>query len=605
MRQHLLISLSSIVVLGITAQWLAWRVRLPSILFLLLSGIVAGPVLGVLDTEAVLGPLLFPVVSLAVAVILFEGGLSLQLSELRAVGQVVRNLITVGMLVTWVINAAAAYWLLGLDMPLATLLSAILVVSGPTVVGPLLRHVRPRARLSATLKWESILIDPLGVLLAVLVFEFVAVREVPMATVVRTVLLTFGVGGGIGFGTAALFIVLLRRYWLPDYLDNAVALALVVLAFTLADFLQSESGLVAVTVMGIVLANQRYVPIHHIIRFKEDVGILLVSALFLLLAARLNVAQLTSLHLLSVVFLGIVIGITRPLVALLSTVRAGWEWRERLFLACLAPRGIVAAAMASFVALELEHLGYAEATQLVPLTFLVIIGTVLVYGTMAAPLARYLALSEQNPQGVLLMGANRLARAIARVLHEEGYKVLLVDTNRSRIATARLEGLPTYHGNLLTEDVMDNLELDGIGRLLALTSNDEANALGALHLAEIFGRAEVYQVATTKTRWPTAIAVPAHLRGRLFIKQDITYAMLEERMLAGATIKTTRLTSTFDYGAFQQLYGNTALPLFVIHATRQLIVWTADQPPSPQPGQTLISLALPDNARCNLDRFPS
>lgn len=257
MTEDLLVGLASIIVLGIVAQWLAWRLRLPSILLLLIFGFVAGPVTGFLDPDALLGNLLLPIVSLSVAVILFEGGLSLKIAEVRETGSVVRNLISAGVLFTWVISATAAHFILGLNWDLAMPLGAVLVVSGPTVILPLLRYVRPTGQVSSVLKWEGILIDPIGAMLAVLVFEAILVGEVEEATTLAVIglLKTVLIGGAVGVLGAYVMISLLKRYWIPDFLQEVVSLTWVVSAFTASNLLRTESGLLAVTVMGVALAN--------------------------------------------------------------------------------------------------------------------------------------------------------------------------------------------------------------------------------------------------------------------------------------------------------------------------------------------------------------
>lgn len=594
--EHLLVGLTSILVLGISAQWLAWRFRFPSLLLLLLFAFAVGPASGFLQPDALFGTLLFPFVSLSVAIILFEGGLNLRMIELHEIGGVLRNLVTLGALLTWCLTSVAALIVLHLTVPLAVLLGAVLVVSGPTVVGPLLRHVRPTERLGSMLKWEGILIDPIGVLLAVLVFEVILVQEFHSATllVLTGVLKMAVIGSALGFLSARLFVELLRRYWIPDYLQNPVSLMLVLGIFTAANLLHPESGLFAVTVMGMTMANQKTVPIQHIVEFKEVLQVLLISSLFILLAARLQTRDLTHLGMQSLAFLGILLFIVRPAAVALSTLGSDLRWQERAFLAWVAPRGIVAAAMSSIFALRLHEAGHTGADQLVPLTFLIIVGTVAVYGLSAAPLARWLGVAQQDPQGVLFVGAFRLAREMAKALQGEGFQTLLIDTNRFNVAAARMDGIPTYYGSVLREETLDKLNLDGIGRLLALTSNDEANALAALHFAEILGRNEVYQLVPGVSEGEEHQFSALHLRGRFLFAPHITYTDLNNRLRADAVIKVTPLSEQFNYEAFQAHYGDNAIPLFLITEARRLLVFTTDHTLQPEAGQTLVSLVLPE-----------
>lgn len=596
MSEHLLVGVATVVVLGIGAQWLAWRLRLPSILLLLLFGFVAGPITGLIHPDELLGELLFPIVSISVAIILFEGGLTLRLAELPHVGGVISRLISLGALVTWAITAISARYLLQLDWALSVLLGAILIVTGPTVIGPLLRQIQPKGQVGAALKWEGILIDPVGAVLAVLIFEAILVGEFAQApgAIISGVLLTLLVGLGIGIAGAALMIFLLRRFLVPDHLQNAVSLLLVLIAFVVSNELQPESGLLTVTVMGVVLANQRLVSVRHIVEFKENLQVLLIGTLFILLSARVQPRVILELGWMSLVFLGILIVVARPLAIFLTTWRSPLSWQERLFMAWMAPRGIVAAAVASIFAFELVEAGYSGAEQLVPITFVVIVGTVSFYGLTAGLVARWLNLAEVDPQGVLLVGAHPLARAIASTLQQEGFKALLLDTNWDNITRGRMEGLNTYHGNAFSEEVLEELDLSGIGRLLALTSNNEVNSLAAIHFPEVFSRAAVYQlplgIGGGEVRSELA---PQHLTGRFLFGPKMTYSHLMDRFLDGAVVKATTLTEKFDYVDFQTRYNHTAIPLFLITKKDKLIIYTTDYQPIPKPGQTLISLVEP------------
>jgi len=595
MSEDLLLGLASIIILGIVAQWLAWRLHLPSILLLLIFGFVAGPVTGFLDTDAIFGDLLLPIVSLSVAIILLEGGLNLRISELRRVGGVVGRLITVGTLVTWIIGTAAAYFILDLDFALSVLLGAILVVTGPTVILPLLRHLRPSGAVGPILKWEGITIDPIGAILAVLVFGVIIAGEPQEATamVIGNLLLTVTVGGIIGALGAVIVVLMLRSYLIPDFLHSAVTLTMAVGAFVASNILQADSGLLAVTLMGIILANQKTVGVRHIIEFKENLRVLLISFLFILLAASLDMDSFSLIGWNSLWFLAALMLLARPLAVFLSTLKSDLSWRERLFLAWLAPRGIVAAAVASVFAFRLLESGHAQAELLVPVTFIVIAGTVAIYGLSASPLARWLKVAQPNPQGVMIIGAHSWARAIATSLKEEGYKVLVVDANWANISAARLDGLPTFYASVLSQYTLDEIDLGGMGHLLALTSDNEFNSLAILQYAGIFGRGEVYQLASESDDTAPQKSVSEHLKGRLLFSPDMTYRQLARRFAADGVIKVTALTKEFDWDAFMERYGGTAVPLFVADPGGKLTVFTIDNPPKPHPGQKLISLISP------------
>ncbi len=595
MSEELLIGIASVLVLGITAQWIAWRLKLPSILVLLTFGFVAGPVTGILHVDALMGDLLFPIVSLSVGIILFEGGLSLKFADVRHTGRVIRNLITVGALVTWVLTSAAAYLILGLNLPLAVQLGAVLVVTGPTVIGPLLRHVRPTGQLGSILRWEGILIDPVGATLAVLVFDAILIGDLQSAAgaTITSIIMTILAGGVMGLVGGAVMVTFLRRYLIPDYLQSAFTLMMVVAVFALSEQLQHESGLLATTVMGIVLANQQLVTVRQIAKFKENIGVLLISSLFILLSARITIAELQALGWETILFIVVLLLVVRPAAVLISTFRSGLSWQERLFLSWMAPRGIVAAAVSSIFALRLAAVDHPQAEMLVPLTFAVIVVTCTVYGLSALPLARWLGLSQADPQGVLIIGAHDWGRRIAEVLLNAKQKVVLLDTNFANVQAARLNGLDAYYGSA-TADGHEDLKLDGIGRLLALTSNDEVNALAAMHFVEEFGSAEVYQLAIQHKEGQREEVVSKDLRGRLLFNRSADFPELTRRFAAGATVKATPLTREFDYRAYQTRYGDSALPLFLIDPlANRLSIFALDAAISPQPGQTIVSLIQP------------
>ena len=555
-----------------------------------MPGLAAGPGLGWIDPDELLGDLLLPLVSLSVALILYEGGLTLKFAELPSGGYVVRNLVTVGLLITWVVAAAAARLFLGLPWGLAWLLGAILVVTGPTVVGPLLRYLRPSGPVGPILHWEGIVIDPLGALLAVLVFEVLVAGGVQAAggSILLAVGKTVVFGGGLGALAALLLTLALHRHWVPSYLDNAVSVMLVVGVFALANHAQTEAGLLAVTVMGMTLANQRFADVQHLVDFKENLKVLLLACLFILLAARLDVADLRSLGVGGVLFVMALILVARPLSVLASTWGSRLSWPERAFVAWVAPRGIVAAAVGSVFALRLEALGLVEPQQarvLGAAAFVAIIGTVAVYGLTAPAVARRLGVAEPDPQGLLIVGGAPWARALAQLLHDRGLRVLLVDSNRSQAASARLAGVPTYTGSILAEHAVREMSLGGLGRILALTPNEWVNVLAVQRFERIFGRANCYQLATDAKQ-----ASHAHLHGRRLFGAECTHAELARRFAEGASLKATKLSAEFDYDAFCTEHGPDALVLLVVTEAGKVKIVTAEQTPEPGPSDTLISL---------------
>lgn len=596
MTEDLLLGLASIVVLGILAQWLAWRLHLPAILLLLIFGILAGPVSGVLDPDLVFGDLLFPLVSISVAIILFEGGLNLRLGELKNARSVIGGLVSAGIAITWVLAAAGAYFITGFELRLAVLLGAVLVVSGPTVIIPLLRQIRPVGNISSIVKWEGIVNDPIGALLAVLVFEVILLGDADGGTtvVVTGVLKALILGGGIGILGAGVIILLLRRYFIPDFLQNPVSLMLVVVSYVAADAIQPESGLLTVTVMGVALVNQKFVSIRHILEFKENLRVLLISSLFIILAARLPVESPAFTEPAGWIFVAFIILVVRPLAVIGSTFKSSLTWRERLFLMWVAPRGIVAAAVVSVFAIHLVEVGFAGGEKLVPLTFQVIAVTVAVYGLTSPLVARRLKLALPNPQGVLMAGAHAWAREVAGALSKAGLPVAMIDSNWANVTEARNAGLNAHYANALSEDTSVDIPMDGIGRFLAMTPNDEVNTLSVLHFVDLFGRAEVYQLAPVSGGAAAARSnLPLHLRGRYLFDKEATFGHISTLLQRGAVVKTTPITEEFNFEAFRSIYGSSALPLFIVTETGSLQVCTVNQPAQPEAGDLLISMVEP------------
>ncbi len=588
-----IIQLALIVTFGVVAQMMAWRLRLPTILLLMIFGFLAGPVTGLVHPDEVFGRLLFPLVSVSVAVILYEGGLSLGFKELKLVGGVVRNLVTIGILITWILSTLGAYYIIGLNFTLSLIFGAILVVTGPTVVLPLLRQIRPKGQTNSILKWEGIVNDPIGAVLAVLVFEGIlasGVKEVTMVAI-GGLLKTIGVSGLIGIAGAYIVVLLLKYRLIPDFLQNPASLMMVFCVFGASNMVLSESGLFGVTVMGIALANQKQIQVKHIIEFKENLRVLLISVLFIVLAARLDISKLTMLSWNIFLFLVFLVIIVRPVVVFFSTIKSHLNWKEKVFLSWMAPRGIVAAAVSSIFTIELVRIGIPQAELLISLTFVVIIGTIAVYGIGAMPLARWLKISDTDPQGVLILGAQPFAVEIAGILKKNGFKVLLVDSNWSNITSAREAGLPTYHGSILSEYILDEIDLTGMGYLLALTPNEEVNSLAALYFSKIFGSENVYQLSVESEEHRQGHAVSQELRGNILFGSQITYPYLVNKFGGNCRLTSAPIETESDGdGLSKENSGKEVVPLFLIDDGPILTIYTRDFQPAPVPGQTLISL---------------
>lgn len=589
--RHLLMAAALILSLGVGGQWLAWRLKVPGVLVLLTIGCLFGW-LGVLQPDQTFGKLLQPAVSLSVAFILFEGGLTLKFSDIRPVLRPVGGLLSIGVLVTWIGATLAAHWMLDMPFRVALVLGAVLTVTGPTVIGPLLREIRPSGKVGVVAKWEGIVIDPIGATLAVLVFEASeAIQLNQYSSATLSMVAGFSVTAMIGVIFGALGAVTLtealRRYWVPDYLQNSVALMSVTLAYVGAELIHREAGLVSVTVMGIWLANQRFVDTHGILEFKETLTVLLIACLFIVLSARIQLSQIVALGWGGLAFAATMIAVIRPTSVFLATTGGHLTIRERLFLGWFAPRGIVAAAVSSVFALRMGDGG----AMIAPATFVMIVTTVAVYGLTAGPLARRLHLAVADPQGVLIAGANPVARSIALALHKTGIETLLVDTRYEYVAKARDLGLRVHYANILSDYVIDELNLGGIGRFLAVTSNDEVNTLAAARFRSYFGNRNVYQIAPrTAQSHRLSQRASERFEGRNLFLAGLNYGEFDQRLNRGATVKATKLTPEFTLDDLQDRAPN-CVPLFFAKGNSLTILAVDTSRPLPVNGQTVIYLA--------------
>lgn len=580
-----------LLVLGFLCQWLAWRVRLPAILFLLLTGILLGPTSGLLDPDATFGSALFPLVSLGVALILFEGSLGLRWSEIRGVAPAVVNLVSIGAVVSLLVLAAAAHYIARLPWELALLFGALTCVTGPTVVAPMLRAVRPNARVANVLRWEGIIIDPIGALFAVLVFNWIllGMGGNTFGSALGAFAWTTLIGAAFGIGGAFALGLLLRRQWVPEYLQTYGTLVAVLSVFALSNAAAAESGLLAVTIMGMRLGNDPEVHTDDIMHFKEHLSTLLISLLFIVLAARLDWPSLpVAAGGLAILLVALVVA--RPLSVLVSTLGSNLTWNERALIAWIAPRGIVAAAVSALFALRLEQRGVAGAEHLVPLTFLIIIGTVVLQSATSRRLARRLGVSEPDRRGVLIVGANRVARALAQALQQQKITTLLADDDWMAIREARMAGLPTFYGNPASEHADLHLDLTGIGSLLAMSTQREFNTLACVRFEPDFGRNRIYRLRILPPGEAPRQTYARLQRGRPLFGSHVTHRQVAERLDTGESIRSTRLTEAFGWKAYREKQGEDALLLFAIDERGALRPATGKEEWQPKAGWTLITL---------------
>ncbi|MBF0122710.1 MAG: cation:proton antiporter [Candidatus Omnitrophica bacterium] len=522
---------------GLGAQWISWRFNIPGIALFLIIGFVAGPLMGWVEPGFLRNDLLYATVSTFVAVILFEGSLQLKWRELWDSGSAIWHLVFMGGLITMVLGALGAGLILGLEPRLAVLLGAILIVTGPTVVLPLLKQIRPAGKLTAILKWEGIAIDPLGALVAVLIYEIILSEGPRQIFGIFTIgiLKTLLLGSFIGLAAAGIILLAFRKYLVPENLRHPFVLTVVVAAFIVSALLENEpTGFLSVTVMGIALANQRLIPIRGVLVFKEMLKSLILPALFIILAARLPLSDLPLINGRVFIFLLFLILIVRPLAVFLSSRSSGLHWKEKLFLSFIAPRGIVAAAVASLFSDRLVQAGMKGAGELVILVFFVVSSTVIFYAIVSPLLAHFLKLSRPRSSGILVFGANKFSIALSLALKEQGSDVLIVDRNEEQIAAAESAGLEVIKEDIFSEEVFEVVEERGLGRFLALTQNPEANSLAISHFRHLTEPGELYQLTPPRK---SKLRAGHHLVGRLLFDEEMDFYVLQDLTEKGAIAK--------------------------------------------------------------------
>ncbi|NNM24058.1 MAG: sodium:proton antiporter [Flavobacteriaceae bacterium] len=511
-----MVELAGIIILGILAQWVAWRLKIPAILPLILIGLLVGPFAAEYLSEdgtkwiepmwdgskgLFAGESLFYFVSLAISIILFEGGLTLKLSEIKNVGPVITKLITLGSLVTFIGAAVAAHFVFNLSWEISFLFSALIIVTGPTVITPILRNIPLKKDVSAVLKWEGILIDPIGALVAVLVFEFISVDAGGEFTKTAFIefgkIVLFGTTFGFTFAHAMNFIIV--RKWIPHYLLNVFALAAVLGVFVLSDAFAHESGLLAVVVMGMVLGNTNSGYLKELLYFKESLSVLLISILFIVLAANINFEELLLIKSWKTAILfAIVIFLIRPIGVFLSTSRSPLKLNEKLFISWVGPRGIVAAGIASLFGTKLAIKGVPGAEYITPLVFAVVLITVLLNATTARYFAKIVGVFLKESEGVLIIGASKFPRIVASYLNDNNRRVVLIDSNENNIQKATEMGLEAFSANIYSDTLEDNVELSDIGYLMSLTANSEINKYVLNKFKKQFGENGAFRLITSE-----------------------------------------------------------------------------------------------------------
>ncbi|NVK53784.1 MAG: sodium:proton antiporter [Flavobacteriaceae bacterium] len=573
-----MLELAGIIILGILAQWFAWKFKIPAILPLILIGLLVGPIAAEFlsdDGSKWIEPVwngkkgLFPgeglyyFVSLAISIILFEGGLTLKRDEIKNVGPVITKLITIGSAITFLGAGIVAHYFFNLNWELSFLFSGLIIVTGPTVITPILRNIPLKKDVSAVLKWEGILIDPIGALVAVLVFEFISVGGGGGFT--KTALIEFGkillFGTSFGFTFAHALTFIINKKLVPHYLLNVVSLSTVLLVFVESEIFAHESGLLAVVVMGMVLGNGKLKSLKELLYFKESLSVLLISILFILLAANINIEDLMLLYTWKTAALfAVVVFVIRPLAVFISTYKSKLKVNEKLFISWVGPRGIVAAGIASLFGSKLIKNGVVGAEYITPLVFMIVLGTVLLNATTARIFAKVVGVFLKSSEGILIVGASSASRLIASYLNKNGRRVVLIDSNSNHIKRAQDMGLEAIEASVYDDDLSENIELNDVGYLMSLTGSSVVNEFVLHKFSDHFGEQGAFRLISSDEMKHPETATDQ----RLFSLTD-DYINLSEVVRDYPTINEVAIKSKEDFmDKLEKLNAEiTSIPVFL------------------------------------------
>lgn len=594
MLDSLLFQITLIVMLGVLSQWVAWRFNIPAIVIMSVAGLLVGPFLQLINPTESFGDVFSPIISLAVAIILFEGSLSLDFREIRGFRKPIFRIATVGAFIAWIAGSLAAHYVAGLSLPVAFVIGGLFIVTGPTVILPLLRQAKLKERPAAILKWEGIIVDPFGALLAL--FAFYVVMFIDGHTSASSLLSFFGASVFsvlLGLMMGWVLGQLLERGIIPEYLKSPVVLALVLLAFALSDAVMHETGLLAVTAMGIIMANMHLSSIRDMRHFKENISVLLISSVFIMLTASLSLETLKSLldwRLL--LFVLAMMFIVRPLSIFVSTIGTGITFNEKLLIGWIAPRGIVALTVSGYFAHALVEAGYADGELLTAITLALVFATVTAHGFSISWLADKLDLTATKESGVLIVGGTPFAALLGKELQALNKPVLIMDNNWQELRYARQVGVPSLTGDILSEQTEYSVDLTPYEKMIAATPDDAYNALICANFVPDLGRENIYQTTMHKNN-PSQYR--KSLGGKLLFEPNQDIHCLNQLVEDGYTLRRTSITDMYTYQTYLQSKAPESIPLFVAREEGDLSFFVNGKARRRiEPGDTIVSLVSPE-----------
>jgi len=593
----LLMTIMLILLLGIGSQWLAWRYRMPAIVIMSITGLVVGPFLGIINPEEAFGDLYDPIISVAVAIILFEGSLSLRFKEIREVAHPIFRIATIGALIAWISGSLTAHYMAGLSWAVAFVIGGLFIVTGPTVIMPLLRQTKLKPRPARVLKWEGIVVDPIGVLLAVFAFEIIKyiTAKNPDGTALIIFLIIALISAVLGWAMGRFIGWMFESGYVPEFLKSPAVFVVVIFTFTIVDEVTKGTGLLAVTAMGITLANIGISSVADMRHFKENISILLISTIFIMLAASLKVETLLQIFNPNIAgYVLLMMFLVRPLSIFLSTIGTKLTLAEKTLVGWIAPRGIVALTVSSYFASILKDAGYADADILTALTFALVFSTVVAHGFSLSYLAKKLNLSMEGRPGTIIVGSNEFTVQLAQSLKKAKAPALIVDSSWEQLRFARLAGVDFYHGEMLSEQTEFNLDTSPYDYLIGATDYYSYNSLVCTTFIPEYGRNNVFKVSPYEEEINGgANNMVDKVGGRTLFAEGLDLEVLNRNVRDGYIFRQTAITSRYSYDQYLADKEEDTVLLYLIQPSGQIKFYSEQMRTIPGSGDTIVSLTPP------------
>lgn len=582
-------TIGAIVLIGMLSQWISWRLKIPVVIILLLSGFAVGPIFGLINPNITIGEdVIHAIVELSVALILFDGAMQLKVSEFKEVSSGLKRILSGGVLIHFVLISFAAHYLMNFSVGFSALMGGILIVTGPTVIIPALREARLNKRIGNFLKWEGILTDPVGAIIAVVIYDAIILSKThDMSHMLLAIAKILLVAFAFSYFAKKMLSVLLAKKLLPEYLQIPFITSLVICSFTLSNEIQLGSGLLTVTILGMLIGNSRIEILFNLRTFKEQITTMSISFVFILIAASVPLEVMKKISSEHIWFILVVSFVLRIVAILLSTIKSKMTFKEKILVGSYGPRGIVAASVAAVLSSEMMKEGMSEAEFILPVIFLIILTTVISHGLILQPLTRILSLNQTQPKGIIFIGTMPWVIDLAQKLKSLGIPVLITSASWYKLAPARKRGIDIYYGQILDSIESNDFDLSDYNSLVAMSENDSFNRLACDRFEKHLGKENVFRLPHN----PSFLHDQYHVDKNLYCVFTNNRELLFENLMRfyhnGWHFKETELTEVYSYEDF--LVDHTTSILCMVVKANGTIYFGSVIDTTPEAGDVIIS----------------